>query len=375
MKFSEILKLQILILSFILCFSSCAKKTNLLETQLSLSNPITFLILGTNEDKKIVFSSLAILIPNSRKLGFFFINPYAIFEGDTEKIEDWGSNTHRKLTSILEKMTHLKVNHYVYISEKVLGKWIDFIGGIHFYFDPVTPRESEIFLRSIGVNLMFGEEVIDLLQRKNSPEIVDSYIDRMNFQQSVLLSIYDKIYETGELKKEWILFFHRFLDTNLTAQEIYSLYKFILKERIVIAINEMPAKLFIEEKTGNQKLIAEHKSIHYNFEKLITNITLKDYAYGELARTEILNATNRSGLAKEVKSILNEQNFSVLSVGNSWSLNEPNSFLIDRSGNPEFTYKVGKILNIKKIFHLVDKEVGLDTTVILGEDFEIRNKK
>lgn len=375
MKFFKIVILKIFFLIFLGLSVACNKKTNLLESQFNLSNPITFLILGTNENKKIIFSTFAILIPSTRKLGFFFINPYIKFEEEENTVEEWESSAHKKFIPILEKITHLKVNYYAYIPEKTLAKVIDLIGGIQFYFDPVTPRESELYVRSIGENLMFGEEVIDLLQRKDSPEILDSYIDRMNFQQSVLLSIYDRIYQIGELKKEWILFFHKLIDTNLTPLEIYSLYKFVLKGHIVISMSDMPSKLFIEEKTGNQKLLAKTESIYYTFEKLLANLTSEDYAYGELARTEVLNFTDKAGLAKGVKSFLNEQNFSVLTVGNGWSQNEPYSVLIDRSGNPEFTYKIGKILNINKIFHLVDKEVGLDTTVILGEDFEIRNKK
>ncbi|MCX7999532.1 MAG: LytR C-terminal domain-containing protein, partial [Leptospiraceae bacterium] len=254
------------------------------------------------------------------------------------------------------------------------SKWIDLIGGIEFYFDPVVPKQSLIYKRNLGENLMFGEEVTDFLQLKDSPEIVDSYIDRMNFQQSILLSVYDRIYKIGELKKEWILFFKELVDTNLTHLELYSLYKYALKGHILISSSEVPGKLFIEETTKKQTLLVKTESIYYMFEKLIANIGLEDYAYGEIARAEVLNLTGTDGLAKNVKSFLNEHNFNVLSVGNGWSQNEKFSAVIDRSGNPEFTYKIAKILNINKIFHLVDKEVGLDTTVILGEDFEFKTR-
>lgn len=363
-------KFFVITILFLFLFD-CNSKTNHLDSKLNLSNHITFLILGVNNHKKIVFSTLAVLIPNTRKLGFFYINPYLTLDDSSEKVEDLN---HKKLILFLEKMINLKVNYFIYIPETTFSRWIDLIGGVEFYFDPVVPRQSEIYRRNLGENLMFGEEILDFLQLKESSEITDSYIDRMNFQQSVLLSVYDRIYRIGELKKEWILFFKELLDTNLTHFELYSLYKYALKGHISISSSEVPGKLFIEEKTKKRSLLVKTESIYYTFEKLLANLGLEDYAYGEIARTEVLNSTGTDGLAKNVKSLLNERNFAVLSVGNGWSQNEKFSVVIDRSGNPDFTYKIAKILNINKIFHLVDKEVGLDTTVILGEDFEFKTR-
>ena len=88
-----------------------------------------------------------------------------------------------------------------------------------------------------------------------------------------------------------------------------------------------------------------------------------------------MNGTEINGLAKRVKSALNEKRIKVLSTDNAWSLDHENTVIIDRSGNPEYAYKIAEVLGTKNIKHIIDKEVGLDTTILLGEDFEIKPGK
>jgi hypothetical protein len=123
------------------------------------------------------------------------------------------------------------------------------------------------------------------------------------------------------------------------------------------------------------KLLIHDENANFGFSKLAAYLSSGDYNIGDLARTEVLNSTEKNGLAKSVKSILNENSIKVLSVGNGWNTKENKTIIIDRSGSSEYSYKIARLLGIKNVHHLINKEIGLDTTVLLGEDFEIKPGK
>ncbi|MCB1178692.1 MAG: LytR C-terminal domain-containing protein, partial [Leptospiraceae bacterium] len=273
-----------------------------------------------------------------------------------------------------EKITNLNVNYSFLVKEKDFIRFLNIIGGIQFFFDPSIFVSDDIYKRNSGDYKLYGKEIIDFLRLPEKPEPMD-YLNRLNRQESIILSIYDRIKELTEFRKEWITHFENKITTELIGEELYSLFDFINKEKIVFSIKELPVEPFTPEKSEREFLLAKQDSGKITFQKLKKFLEAEDYKYGELVRSEILNSTDKNGLAKSVKSILNEKRIKVLTVGNGWNSNEKFSVVIDRSGNSEFSYKIANILGIKKVRHIIDKELGLDTTVLLGEDFEIKPRK
>jgi polyisoprenyl-teichoic acid--peptidoglycan teichoic acid transferase len=368
--------LQKFVLCFVLfLFLACLKEPSKgLESRLTQENTVTFLLSGLSEDQKVSFCMYGFLFPTQRKLGLLFINPLTSFQPEEEPIETWGSDVNRKLIPYLESLSELKVNYSLQLSEKDFAKIIDLLGGVPFYLDPTIPPNGDRYLRTQGVNLMFGKEVLDFYTLLKG-EKVDVYIDRQNLQQSILLTLFDRVRSVGELKKEWIYFFEKAFQSSLSAQDLYAAYLYLLKDHIIFSVSEMPGQVILDEKHAQSKLLAKMESSRLAFEKMVAYLNSGDYAYGELARTEVLNSSEQNGLAKNVKSILNENSFQVLTVDNGWNVLEKKSVVIDRSGNPELSYRIANILGIKYVYHIIDKDLGLDSTVLLGEDFEIKTRK
>jgi hypothetical protein len=227
----------------------------------------------------------------------------------------------------------------------------------------------------VGENLLFGEEALDLMVKvkKDNPE---SYLKRLSAQQSLLLNLYDRLREnTHEYKKELVFLISKLIESELTGPEYYSLLTYLLKEPLIFAISEIPGQLEQDTKTKTSKLIVKDDIANLAFTKLASFLSSGDYMIGELARIEVLNNTEINGLAKGAKSLLNEKSFKVLTTSNGWTSLEKQSIVLDRSGNTEYSYKVAKILGIKTVRHNINNELGLDTTIILGEDFETKNGK
>jgi hypothetical protein len=171
--------------------------------------------------------------------------------------------------------------------------------------------------------------------------------------------------------------FASFFETDLIAEEFISIFSYLQENRLILYVSEMPAEpiTVLDGKVKKVQLKVKEEVASIAYSKFESDLKSEDFADGEFARTEILNGTEINGLAKQVKSLLNEKRIKVLATDNAWTLNQANTIIIDRSGNPEYSYKIAEILGIKNIKHIIDKEVGLDTTIILGEDFEIKPGK
>ena len=351
-------------------YAKLAYKTKL-EEKLSQDKILTFFINGFDE-QNLNLSVFIFLQPIQRKCGMFFINPVSTFED--KKIETLGKEALPFMIPKIEAITGLKINFYINMNDLTVTEVIDLFEGLPFYLDTFSTYPSENFKRSSGLYIFSGEELNDYTNfiKRDDPL---SYVNRINTQESLALSFYDRIKEKTELRKEWFEVLDKKMDTNLNGQDLYSLYSYIKNNNIIFSISEMPGELILDSDKKILKLIIHEENANFGFSKLASYLSSGDYNIGELARTEVLNSTEKNGLAKSVKSILNENSIKVLSVGNGWNTKENKTIIIDRSGSTEYSYKIGRLLGIKNVHHLINKEIGLDTTVLLGEDFEIKPGK
>ena len=347
-----------------------------IDKKLTKPNPICIQITGFSDNKTLTFGLLVTLFPTEKKAALFFINPLVSF--DEERLETLGPSAEAVLTKELEKITNHSIDYKLSISENNFKRIIDILGGVPVYFDPGLIRKtSENYQRRVGEYMLSGEDISDFLKLRD-PENPTGYLERLWSQETVTLVLYDRIVQIHKtIKKEWLLLFAKFFDTDLLPEEFVSLFQYLREGHLVLYVSEMPAEpiTITDGKTKRIQLKVKEEVASIAYSKFESDLRSEDFADGEFARIEILNGTEINGLAKQVKSLLNEKRIKVLTTDNAWTLNQENTIIIDRSGNPEYSYKIGEVLGIKNIKHIIDKEVGLDTSIILGEDFEIKPGK
>jgi polyisoprenyl-teichoic acid--peptidoglycan teichoic acid transferase len=353
-------------------FSKKYSSKTKLDDRLTDSKIVTFLINGVGHENKLNFSLFIFLQPEQKKCGLFFINPISNFDKST--IENLGDKALDTMIMPIERITSFKVNYTINLTEKAFIDLIDIIEGLPVFLDNFYRNPTDNYVRGNGLYTMSGEEVVDFIQIRDREDPL-SYIDRLNSQESIFLALYDRIKEKNEMKVDIIKLLFSKSSTNLTLDDSIALYKYIKKNHLFFSIGEMPGQLIEDDETKLSVLKINEKSASEGFGRLTNYLSSADYNIGDLARTEVLNSTDTTGLAKSVKSILNENGIKVLSVGNGWNSNEKYSAIIDRSGNTEYAYRIAKVLNINRVFHLINKEIGLDITVLLGEDFDFKNRK
>jgi hypothetical protein len=91
---------------------------------------------------------------------------------------------------------------------------------------------------------------------------------------------------------------------------------------------------------------------------------------GDAVRVEVLNASGRSGLARDVMRTLREQGFDVVSIGNAPAAIDPaRSRVIDRVGRPDRARDVAEALGLDSVATLRDTTLYLEATVVIGRDW------
>ncbi len=362
------LSFVIVIVSFFV-YKKIQNRTKL-DKKISYGESVNFLVVA-GSDSENLFSLYIELFPKQKKIALFYINPYISI--DEKKIKD---ETLPFLKTKLEFLIDKNIEYTFSIKENDFYRIIDILGGVEIFLDPSVYKLDKSLVENLESRFN-SKELKNFLKLKESPTPLD-YLERLTRQETITLTVLDLIYnEKKQIPKEWIYFFYNFFDTNLNANEIYFLFTYLTENKFATSVTEMSSEI-TEITIGKEKkleLKIKNDKVNIAYNKFISDFKSDDFGDGEFSRIEILNGTETAGLAKRAKNFLNDKRLKVLSTDNSSIAGVKESIIIDKSGNSEYIRKTSEFLGIKKIRHAIHKESGLDVTIILGEDFEIRKDK
>ncbi len=337
---------------------------------------MNFLICSASKEDKVEFVLFASVYPNDKKIFLYYVNPMIAFSDI--RIESDGINSASQIKSKLEALLDKKIDYTLTLREDHFSRIIDILGGVSIYFDSqLMKKNPELKLTSSGDFNFSGSEALSFLKLKNLDNPYD-FLDRLNKQESLTLTLYDNLTKNSKLiHKEWLAFMFNFFEGNLSVQEFYFLFENLTENKYTFLITEMPSELADPKLENSKKQFLKIKDeiVSIAFSKFETVFKSGEFTDGEYARIEVLNGTETNGLAKRVKIFLNEKRIKVLSTDNASKVNVKESVIINRSGNTAYVKKISELLGINNIKHIINKESGLDLTVILGEDFEIKAGK
>jgi len=86
-------------------------------------------------------------------------------------------------------------------------------------------------------------------------------------------------------------------------------------------------------------------------------------------RVEVLNGGGRGGMARSATDLLRDGGYDVVFYGNASSFEEDSSVVLDRVGDVELARAVADVLGIRRVVSRPDRNLYLDVTVVLGEDW------
>jgi hypothetical protein len=89
---------------------------------------------------------------------------------------------------------------------------------------------------------------------------------------------------------------------------------------------------------------------------------------GVRIRVQVLNTTKTRGLARRATRLLRDRGFDVVEIGTAGPLRDT-TLVLDRSGHPEWSATVAKVLGPARAEARPDSSRYLDVTVLLGSSW------
>lgn len=342
-----------------------------LDKQITQLRKVTILTHALSDGNDYYFSVLVSLYPKEKKAALFFINPLSQFETETASLEKLKSGAIKTVEKELSKTLGFSPNYSITVKEDSFKRIVDLIGGLPIYFDPKTTLSSDRYNRPLGGSYYLdGEDAFDYLTYLPSKKGLE-YVYRLEKQESAILTFYSQVFKNKDsIKKQLLSYIFTLLNTNLEESEFATLLDFLSNEEIYFGISELPGELQAVPKTDEFVLKISSDTAKVAYKKFEADVLSEFFADTERTRTEVLNGTEVNGLAKRAKSTLNERRIKVLTVENAWNSNFKETIILDRSGNTKVSTKVSEALGSQNLFYVIRKELGLDVTIVLGEDFD-----
>ncbi|MCW7492106.1 LytR C-terminal domain-containing protein [Leptospira sp. 2 VSF19] len=330
--------------------------------------PILFSVLGDKDEY--LFSLYAEFYPNEKKAALFFVNPKTSFDDGDKSLKEKGSSAPSYVESVLEDTLDSSIPFKIVWTKEQFQNSINLLGGLNLFFEPKSLHITKNYARNKQTYVLDGEDTFDWMSSLADESMI-SYIRRLEIQETVFLTVLEAIHEKKDLLgKQRVAYLHSQMTTNLSIKEWETFIEFLKKEKIHFGVSEVPGEPMGRPKLRDEVLKANEETVKVAFHKFASELRSLSFSEGERARIEVLNGTPKNGLARYGKVLLNDKGLKVLSVDNAWDSSFKSSIILNRSGNTQYTDLISDTFQGRRVFFALRKDLGLDATVILGEDFQ-----
>lgn len=290
-------------------------------------------------------------------------------------------------TKEVEKFLNLALPFQVKIDLKDFAYFTDMLGGISVFIpnSVEVKTETDLYLLPSGYVKLDGEKILQYMLYEENDEDAGAVALR---KQNAVLAFLRACNENAKtfFSDSFFKSVEKKVLSNLRGKELKKLIEQIAKidtERVV------PQRV-----SGALKTTADGKELLFPVNdgaqiKEVVKQTLSSLASEEgvvLERVyvlQILNATDRIGLAKNTSEIFQSFGYDVASIDNAKELRDK-TIVIDRIGNAAVAKVVADVISCKNILspetseEFSGTESAVDFTVILGADFngtQVVNRK
>ena len=373
-------------LSIIFAFSL---KTNTVEDALKEKGIMRTLFIIEDEDSEMLFSSVLIYNPSSKKAALVNLPGYtgAIYQslGRVDKLQKVYSEAGViSFRNEVEKLLGMTIPYYAILTLDSFIKISDYLGGMRvFISEPVdcVSENGERWLLPSGAINLDGDKITTYLHYRLEEETEADVQERyQNAMAAFITGLHDKkfIIFTKENSGRYL----DFIKTNLNAEEEYTLFaaiadvdtESIIKQTITGSLRRVDGQQLLMP-DNNGEFIKEAVKQTTNL-LASTDGTLTSRVYV----IEIQNGTTTQGLARNTAILFQNASYDVLSPVNAPRNDYDETVVIDHLGNKDVAKIVGEFIHCTNIRDATPEEeaessgldTGVDFTIILGKDFDGR---
>jgi len=281
-------------------------------------------------------------------------------------------------------MTDIDIPFHFIISLHDLQDLVDLLDGLQIFIaNPIDIKEDNniVLLPSGSVNLD-GSKIGSYLNFAIDGESDSDKIDR---NQKFMKSFLEKLaFRRAYLAKEDL---HNFLNDKIITNMDRKSFENFLNYIDDLDTDRLQYSKVLGKKRvlDNQELLFPHyderllKDMVKQIEDYLVNIkSLSDQ--GVAFSIEVLNGTDRTGLASRTAQVLKSFGYKISDTGNATRIdgNEyANTVILDRKGNPDAAKSLAELIKCERWHSEADATLDdtIDITLILGKDFDGRYVK
>ncbi|MDB5169378.1 MAG: hypothetical protein JWO41_734 [Candidatus Saccharibacteria bacterium] len=364
-----------------------------------LTDSIMLLSLDTKNHKAYMMSIPRDLWVNVGDSGYSKIN-YAYVAGKKNNFNQSGfpQGGMGMLESIVEANFGVNINYYALVNYAALRDAVNAVGGIDFtvastdkrgIYDPNIDYVTHKPLVKLtnGVHHIDGEQALDIARARGdsaySYGFPRSDFDRTENQRKLLVALEQKAITAGVLASPTKLSslsdaVGSNVKSDITISEVRRLYDLIKEMKgsdiTSVGLNSANGKNLLDSYTspdGQSALVpAAGLDDYSDIQKYLKQITSSDLLVREGSQMVVLNGTNTSGLASQVRTKLTSKNISVLATGDA--TDTAVTQIVDETGGK----KPATVAYLKKLYPKAvvtatspyTKAYNADIILVLGTD-------
>lgn len=284
----------------------------------------------------------------------------------------------KEYTNEVEKFLGLQIPFQVKISLKDFAYFVDMLGGISVFIPNSIElkTENDFFLLPSGFVKLDGDKI---LQYINYEEPEEEAVDIALRKQNAVLAFLRACKENSAtfFANDFFKTATTKISSNLNASELKKLFMQISKMDTDRVVPQRVAGALKTTADGKELLFPTNDGLQIKevIKQMLSSLASEEGAILErIYVLQILNATDKAGLAKNTAETFQSFGYDVASIDNAKETREK-TVVIDRIGNPAVAKIVADVISCENILsattneEFTGTESAVDFTIILGYDF------
>ena len=326
----------------------------------------------------------AVLLPREKAMVVYSVNTDAYYRIESGEKNSPVFSMKPGKADRFEEFTGVPSRYHLDFDAEELSRLVDISGGFEVYLEHDLVLDQALFQYPRGVLYMPGKQLVEYLTgKKQETDPTRAHlggVDRLYRAESVLLSVIWNLPEmtekisSPEIREAMI----KLPDTNLKREEIQSILEFLKKKETIACTIEVP----LEElplpgavQSYEKALVVKSSRAPEVYEKVLSNIQNKGYRQGAY-HVDVLNGTEKGGLAKRVKQYIQNEHLQVLDVDNFPYKPVKRTIVLDRSGNTAYPARLSRLTGLDRSRVYFSRSLlDVESTLVIGTDFNFRNIK
>ncbi len=278
------------------------------------------------------------------------------------------------LKNTLQRLLKIDIPYYAVINYDAFSSVVDVLGGVKINVEKdmyYVDHSGELYINlQKGIQILDGEKALEYIRYRSDK---DGDLGRIQRQINFVNALMRKKTEFMKISKinEILNIFMSKIETNFTIMDI----KYLIDEFEQFTFDSFYYDMM---RTRNVKIdgidyLLPLKSGLYSrlrVDEIISFIANESQNWKKTIRVQIKNGSIKTGMARKLRNKLINYNVDVVYYGNADRIYKE-SVIYDRVGELKYAQSIGEIIETNNIYTQKDKNLGVDVTIIIGEDFNI----